>query len=143
MTRTLSLVAAFCVCLTLPAMAGNRAMVEKDVAELNRLNKMMLRQYGPLPKNGTLDLRARVVPGPDGVRLEPIDNRTVSPPAAMSHDSGDDSTAGDYQLFSQALRVYLLVPAAIVGPPAAATTADKENYVSFTKGLRRYLRSGS
>lgn len=40
--------------------AGNKEMVEKEVQELDRLNKRIVEKLPEMPKNGVIDLKARV-----------------------------------------------------------------------------------
>jgi len=44
----------------LPAGSGNLELVEKDVQELDSLNREALRQVGGLPRDGSVDLKAYV-----------------------------------------------------------------------------------
>lgn len=48
------------VIVCFPATAGNQDMVEKNVEELDELNKAAVRQIPDLPKNGKVELEADV-----------------------------------------------------------------------------------
>lgn len=74
------------------AWAGNRAMVEKRIEELDRLNRSVVRQVTDLPREGRVNVRARVrpegtvdileseiLPAPDRTPKTPAD-RTEAPP---------------------------------------------------------------
>lgn len=57
----LAIILFFVVCLFTPAFAGNKKMVDKRTVEMDGQNKQMVRQIPNLPKNGTVDAKARVV----------------------------------------------------------------------------------
>ena len=57
----LAIILFFVVCLLTSAFAGNKKLVDKRTVEMDGQNKQMVRQIPNLPKNGTVDAKARVV----------------------------------------------------------------------------------
>ena len=53
-----------------PAWAGNRAMIERRIVELDRLNRQVVGRLADLPQNGPVVFRGQVLP--DGRILAPI-----------------------------------------------------------------------
>lgn len=53
-----------------PAWAGNRAMIERRIAELDHLNRQVVGRLPDLPRDGRVAFRGRV--SPDGRILEPM-----------------------------------------------------------------------
>ncbi len=44
-------------------LAGNLSLIEKRLEELDRLNKEAVAKSGPLPQNGSVEIKAKVLPG--------------------------------------------------------------------------------
>lgn len=81
-----------------PAWGGNRALIERRIQELDRVNRAVVRQLPDLPRDGRVTLRARVpAAGPARIlesEVVPAPERTA-PPA--------DAAAGSFRL-REALR---------------------------------------
>ena len=53
------------------ALGGNLALIEKRLIELDELNKQAVRQAGELPKNGSVEIEAKVQPGVANTEADP------------------------------------------------------------------------
>ncbi len=70
-----------CFCMAIPASSaygGNREMVEKEIKELDELNKQAVQQLPDIPQNGTIDLKAKVIQQDGKPKIDVIEHR-VSP----------------------------------------------------------------
>ena len=64
--------------------AGNERMIEKEVQELDRMNKQAIQEIPDLPKDGHIELKARAVPRRGGFdfdiedyRVEQTEHQTI------------------------------------------------------------------
>lgn len=72
------------VCLPVFAVAGNKAMVEKRVEELDDLNRSAVQQVPGLPRSGVVELKARVVREGDSPDIEILEKRVIVKEEAIS-----------------------------------------------------------
>lgn len=55
------------------ASAGNLSLIEKRLIEIDKLNKQAIEQVGELPKDGSVEIEAKVTPGEASSRTAPED----------------------------------------------------------------------
>lgn len=67
------------LCTHQPVWAGNKKMVEERVEDLKALNNQLLEQVRDVPKNGQIDLKAKVQPSGDGEITFDIYHQKVTP----------------------------------------------------------------
>lgn len=76
--RIISLVLCLCIAFPLSAVyAGNKKMVEKEVKELDELNKQAVQQLPDLPKDGTIDLKAKVTQENGETKIDILHHRVT------------------------------------------------------------------
>lgn len=60
---TIFFIIAFLISGTTSALSGNLVLIEKRLEELDQLNKQAVKKTGPIPKNGSVEIEATVLPG--------------------------------------------------------------------------------
>jgi hypothetical protein len=87
--------AAAAVAVSRPACAGNLEMVEKNVEELESLNKEALGQIPQLPRDGRIDLKAYVTAegGKSRVRIDEAGTRVEGATGAGKARAGVEVSA--------------------------------------------------
>ena len=92
--------------LALPALAGNQRIIERRIQELDQVNRQAVSQLSELPQNGTIQLKARVLPEANGkVRLQIYDRKVLPPTGSTIAAVRPEAVV--YTSFAKGFRAYL------------------------------------
>ncbi|MFZ5573452.1 MAG: hypothetical protein ACOZF0_23870 [Thermodesulfobacteriota bacterium] len=82
-----SVILFLCIGWLSPVFAGNKKMVEKQTKELDELNKQAVQQLPDLPKDGTIDLKAKVRHEDGEIKFDMVEHQ-ITPKSATSIQKG-------------------------------------------------------
>ncbi len=72
--------------------AGNKEMVEEQVKELDELNKQVIRKIPDIPKNGHIDVKAKVLQKDKGAATADIQQLKITPKKTEPKGDKADNT---------------------------------------------------